>query len=119
MDVRIWSVAFSKLNSSDTERPNVRFGIVVRLRKDLRTHPIGASDERLSLGMGMHIFSRYSEICEFGVALVIQQYISSLDIPMDDLPRMQVIQPFEDSLQNRGDLILVKFLQLVIRVLDG
>jgi len=38
---------------------------------------------------------------------------------MDDLPRMQVIQPFEDSLQNRGDLILVKFLQLVIRVLDG
>jgi hypothetical protein len=94
------------------QRPHIRIHRhVIPFRHDLRSHISGSSAKSID-GAGRSRLQTKTEIDQFNLLVSIQQNVFSLDIPMHNIPSVQVPQ----SLRNRSEKLLhLNLRQTVLR----
>lgn len=107
--MRVWYLPFCDLDGCDPKRPYVCFIVIFMVIKNLGAHPIWASNMSPEASISIHTRSRNTKICQFGITSLVKQDISSLNVSMYFFPSMNIINALEDRLQNRSNLILIKF----------
>lgn len=98
-------LSLCEFDGSDPQRPDIRFAIVLVLRQHLRAHPKRTPDEGVLVGQGVHQLGRYPEIGQLDVAEFIDEDVSCFNVAMDRLALVQILEPQQGRLQNRGNML--------------
>jgi hypothetical protein len=77
---------------------------------DFGAHPIRGANLGAVAGVGVHAFSGYSEVCQFGYAFAVEKYVGGLYVAMYLFVGVEVNEAFEHGLQNTGNFVLVQSL---------
>lgn len=123
MFVGMRGLSLGELECGDTERPDIRLGVVSGLPRDylwgLRNasenalirnakthHPERRPDKRKPPTHGIAQLTRDAEIRKLDIPLLADEYIGSLDIPMNLADRVKVFKTEQHLAHRDGDLRL-------------
>ena len=110
----MWWIHRCQFNGSDTQRPNVGSEVVACLLYNLGRHPEGRTDERHTLRLDVGELRGDTEVSELDSALVCEEDVGGLDIPMDLAGRVEVIESEEEFSTCDGDVRFAEGTGLVL-----
>merc|ERR1712137_436626 len=102
--VQIGRITLSHLNSRNTQTPHVHTNTVFHTLDQFRSHPVGRTHHRSTLGDIFSELSTITKISELNITLEIDQHIVTLDVTVNTISLMDCQQRLEHLLANTGNL---------------
>jgi hypothetical protein len=106
-----------QFDGSDTQRPDVGAEVVARLLYNLGRHPERCTDECHALRLDVGKLGGDSEVSELDLALVREEDVGGLDVPVDLAGRVEVVESEEEFATGDGNLRLAEGAGLVLHPL--
>mmetsp|Transcript_2354 Transcript_2354/g.5014 ORF Transcript_2354/g.5014 Transcript_2354/m.5014 type:complete len:322 (-) Transcript_2354:92-1057(-) len=106
IQVRMGRSSLGHFNRGNSQTPNIRPSIIMRLLDNLRCNPKRTPHHRLSLINSIRQLGTHPKISQFDIPIIRQQYISTLDIPMANLLLVQVFQSEHNARARRPNAFL-------------